>query len=190
MSTIRKLRNWACKIWTKGLHDWKYWPGVKKVCRICGKQEWLPPWPLPWPPPLPPTPPTPQPDPSPPPIPPGPGGEPDPTKPAAAAAGFLWKPKSESNGNLVVLAPPAFTGFIRSYRLFLDGATVEIGKGAGVHNGGRFHVRYAKPGGSYPAGVAFELTTDAGVRWSWRIATPSKRSGEGKIVPTATVGAQ
>ena len=73
--------------------------------------------------------------------------------------GFLWKPVSESNGNLVVLFPPNLTGTISSAGIYSslppsNENLIEQGDFSGdSHNGGRAHFRFSKPGGFYPDGV-------------------------------------
>ena len=73
--------------------------------------------------------------------------------------GFLWKPVSESNGNLVVLFPPNLTGNISSAGIYSSlppsyENLIEEGDFSGDnHNGGRAHFRFSKPGGGYPDGV-------------------------------------
>lgn len=63
--------------------------------------------------------------------------------------GFLWKPVSESNGRLVVLLPRGTRSGNVSIR---DSANnlLDTGKFSGIHNGGREHYRFSKPGSGYP----------------------------------------
>jgi hypothetical protein len=73
--------------------------------------------------------------------------------------GFLWKPQSESNGNLVVLLPPNFTSSVNSLTLKdpKGSAVLESGKYAGIGNGGRLHFRFGKGGSNYPDGTIVEV---------------------------------
>lgn len=63
--------------------------------------------------------------------------------------GFLWKPVSESNGNLVVLLPRGERSGNVSIRDF-ENNLLDTGKFSGIHNGGREHYRFSKPGSGYP----------------------------------------
>lgn len=67
---------------------------------------------------------------------------------------LLWKPASDSDGNLVVLLPAMFNGIIDG------GVTVNGDKGrfTSVANGNRSHFRFGKPGAAYGA--------NAQVKWS------------------------
>jgi len=75
------------------------------------------------------------------------------------ANGFLWKPKSESNGNLVVLLPTQYRGQVESVGIHRTNSTstdtlIEAGWFAGdTHNGARPHFRFADSGGSYGADI-------------------------------------
>ena len=84
---------------------------------------------------------------------------------------FLWKPVSENNGKLVVLLPARLTGKV-------NGVTVngESGNFSGVHNGGREHYRYSKPGGSYAAPARINASLKAGGSESWTVTNPSSRT--------------
>lgn len=64
--------------------------------------------------------------------------------------GFLWKPISESDGNLVVLMPSHMAGEIKSLKLRdSSGAELEEGRFSGNANGGRDHFRFLLPGRDY-----------------------------------------
>lgn len=66
---------------------------------------------------------------------------------------FLWKPSAEKDGKLVVLLPANLTGKIAGIEVKgPNGRTIEGGKFSGVHNGGREHFRFSKPGASFPQG--------------------------------------
>jgi hypothetical protein len=90
--------------------------------------------------------------------------------------GFLWKPVSDSNGKLVVLAPAGLTGKIRDCRVLRSsGAVIEAGRYVGVHNGGREHFRFNRPGRDYPAGCIAELRLKNGNRRHYVIPSPGQR---------------
>ncbi len=97
--------------------------------------------------------------------------------------GFLWKPVSESDGNLVVLFPSSLTGNISSSGIYselpiCEENLIEKGRFSGdSKNGGRAHFRFNNPGGSYPdvAYVVAELRD--GTTTYFQIAESSKRNG-------------
>lgn len=60
--------------------------------------------------------------------------------------GFLWKPVSESTGNLVVLLPPGQKGPVT---ITDANGNVHTGTFTGVANGGREHYRFPQAGSSY-----------------------------------------
>lgn len=78
--------------------------------------------------------------------------------------GFLWKPKSESDGNLVVLLPPNLKGKVDSVSIKdANGNTVGTGKFSGdAKNGGRPHFRFDKPGAAYGNNLTVEAKTSDG----------------------------
>ena len=67
--------------------------------------------------------------------------------------GFLWKPFSESNGNLVVLYSPD-AGDPEIYDS--EGELIEVGVKHGGSNGYSQTARFSQPGSSYPAGSYFQ----------------------------------
>lgn len=75
-------------------------------------------------------------------------------------AGFLWKPKSDSDGRLVVLLPPGFSSSVHSLTVKDPKGTkvIEEGKFAGIANGGRLHFRFQNSGATYPDGSIVEVT--------------------------------
>lgn len=86
---------------------------------------------------------------------------------------FLWKPVSENNGKLVVLLPARLTGKVNQGSVTVNG---ESGNYSGVHNGGREHYRYSKPGGSYDAPAKINASLKAGGSESWTVTSPSSRT--------------
>lgn len=90
--------------------------------------------------------------------------------------GFLWKPKGENSGKLVVLLPPSYSGKVRSVALKdKNGRQLEAGRSSGVANGGREHFRFSQPGGSYPNGVLVEVELSSGKKLAYKIDSPSSR---------------
>lgn len=90
-------------------------------------------------------------------------------------AGFLFKPVSDSNGNLVVLLPSSMTGSITKLVLKEGDTVLEEGADGGVGNGDRQHYRFSKPGASYPAGLIIEATLADGTTKTWTIDDTSER---------------
>ena len=84
---------------------------------------------------------------------------------------FLWKPSSESDGNLVVLIPAALSGE--------PGGTLTIndnifGRFTGVHNGNRNHYRFPRPGREYGENIPVVLNR-LGIRHEWIVPNGSSR---------------
>ena len=96
--------------------------------------------------------------------------------------GFLWKPRSESNGNLVVLLPPNLRGEIVSTEIHTGvpasaNTLLERGNFSGDrHNGRRPHYRFDRPGASYPNGVYIVSKLKDGREFTFQIGDPSKRN--------------
>ena len=84
--------------------------------------------------------------------------------------GFLWKPISESNGNLVVLFPKEFTETFQS--VTVNG---ESGNFSGFANGDRQHWRFSLPGGDYqsPATIIAESLNG---ECQWIVSNTSERA--------------
>jgi len=81
--------------------------------------------------------------------------------------GFLWKPVSEGDGNLVILLPGALRGAVAG--VTISGAFgSEVGRFAGdQHNGGRPHYRFSHPGGHYGSSITVTARTeDEDITWS------------------------
>lgn len=88
---------------------------------------------------------------------------------------FLWKPHSESNGNLVVLTPQSLNGQITSAGVRTpDGRFIE-GRYAGQHNGDRGHWRFGASGDAYPVGSTFEIRLNNGQVIQQRIGNTGDR---------------
>ena len=81
---------------------------------------------------------------------------------------FLWKPKSDSDGNLVVITPSNLR--IKAVVVGADTRTrMSIG------NGWRPHFRFAKPGAEYGANVAVTLHLDGGGSTTVRVPNGGSR---------------
>ena len=78
-----------------------------------------------------------------------------------APQGFLWKPYSESDGNLVVLLPPSWKG-IQKAVIRTPNGNVYDGRNTGIHNGDRVHFRFSQPGREFPPGSTVEVTMNDG----------------------------
>lgn len=90
--------------------------------------------------------------------------------------GFLFKPVSDTQGKLVILAPESLTSKIDSVVLKdSDGNVLETGQYGGVGNGNRAHFRFQKPGGSYPKELTVEIKLDGGGSKVYTIPDPSLR---------------
>jgi hypothetical protein len=96
--------------------------------------------------------------------------------PVDGANGFLFKPRSDTQGKLVVLLPATLTGKISGVVLKdASGNEIESGRSGGVGNGEREHFRYNQPGGQYPANLTVEVRLKGGEVKSYSIPDPSKR---------------
>ncbi len=96
------------------------------------------------------------------------------------AGGFLFKPESDSNGNLVVLLPAQLAGKVIDVVL-KDEAGTELDKGVstGMANpdavGDREHFRFSKPGASYGQNLTVEVAMQDGSIKTYKIPNPSER---------------
>lgn len=90
---------------------------------------------------------------------------------------FLWKPKAEKDGKLVILLPERLTGQVKSVSvLSADGKKVLAkGKYSGIGNGNREHFRFAKAGSEFPANSIVQIKLDNGEVRTVRIAKPQNR---------------
>jgi hypothetical protein len=89
---------------------------------------------------------------------------------------FLFKPVSETTGNIVVLTPASWAGEIDSLSLLnTEGEVIEEGEHAGNANGGRDHFRFDQPGSAYPAGLTVEVRLNDGTIKTFTIDDPSER---------------
>ncbi len=96
---------------------------------------------------------------------------------------FLWKPQSESNGNLVVLLPANMSGNVKSLEVLSpDGSTVlASGQQAGIANGGREHFRFNKPGASFPDGALVKIQMKDGSSKTVKIGDSAGRNEKNSL---------
>lgn len=81
---------------------------------------------------------------------------------SGGGGGFLWKPVSDSNGNLVVILPSQYNGKVSS--VSVNG---ERGSFSGIANGNRTHWRFSKPGAAYGSNAKVVASTSGGnVTWT------------------------
>jgi hypothetical protein len=95
---------------------------------------------------------------------------------SAGTGGFLWKPDSESTGNLVVLLPGSTRG--RTQRV----ATISGSFGSESasmrhesHNGGRPHFYFSRPGSSYGNNITVQAPLTDGSVYSIVVPNGSRR---------------
>ncbi len=99
-----------------------------------------------------------------------------------STTGFLWKPVSESDGKLVVLLPPSFTGHVQSAAIYSDlppsaGTFIEEGRFSGDrHNGGRAHFRFDNSGRNYPDNSYLVAKLSDGTKVPFQIGNSSSRN--------------
>ena len=97
---------------------------------------------------------------------------------AGGAGGFLWKPISDSNGNLVVLMPSEISSEVDSVVIKdKNGNVLETGKFSAIANGGRAHFRFSKPGSAYGQSVTVEAKLKNGRVCTFQVNDTSKRCG-------------
>lgn len=95
--------------------------------------------------------------------------------------GFLWKPVSESDGNLVVLLPTELRGLIDKVEIHSSlppdtSNLLDTGTFAGdTNNGERPHFRFNDPGSSYGENVELVAFMDDGSQLTWSIPNGSER---------------
>jgi hypothetical protein len=106
-----------------------------------------------------------------------PASEAAPAPSGPSSGGFLWKPVSESNGNLVVLLPSQYRGRVSQTAILgVGGQVIEVGRFAGdTHNGNRPHYRFSMPGAGFGNNITVAARfTDGSVR-TWRIPRGGSR---------------
>jgi hypothetical protein len=95
-----------------------------------------------------------------------------------SSGGFVWKPISEGDGNLVILLPPNLTGNVAGVVVFHEGSGQTVtGRYTGVHNGGREHFRFLQPGAAYGDGLTVTAQLKSGGTKSWSVPSGARRVG-------------
>ena len=96
----------------------------------------------------------------------------------SSSGGFVWKPVSEGDGNLVILLPPNLTGNVAGVVVFHEGSGQTVtGRYTGVHNGGREHFRFLQPGAAYGEGLTVTAQLKSGGTKSWSVPSGARRVG-------------
>lgn len=92
--------------------------------------------------------------------------------------GFLWKPTSDKNGDLVILLPKQYTGKVKQVRVLNAEGTKALAKGkfSGVANGDREHYRFTKSGSAYPDGAIVLIEMESGALRHFKIKDTGKRT--------------
>jgi hypothetical protein len=91
-------------------------------------------------------------------------------------SGFLWKPISESDGKLVILLPPSYVGRVEMVSVVRDGVIVDVGRFAGVHNGGRPHYRFGSRGANYGNNLFTVADLSGGGKNYWYVPSGASRT--------------
>ena len=92
------------------------------------------------------------------------------------SGGFIWKPVSEGDGNLVVLLPGSLRCRVSGADIQKSGSRVEKGRFTGdTHNGNRPHYRFSKPGAGYGSGLTLTAFLSGGGKQSWNIPNGASR---------------
>lgn len=91
--------------------------------------------------------------------------------------GFVWKPRSESDGRLVVLLPPQYRGNVSGAHIAnANGDVIEVGRFAGdTHNGYRPHFRFTQSGAFYGADIYVVADLSEGGDVHWPIVNGAQR---------------
>ena len=98
-------------------------------------------------------------------------------------SGFLWKPNSESNGNLVILLPPSWRAKSVTVRgdQMIQSANKQGNTGPGGPNGGREHFRFSSPGHAFGSRATVEVKLVDGTSQTIDIPnTGARNEGKGK----------
>jgi hypothetical protein len=90
-------------------------------------------------------------------------------------SGFVWKPRSESNGRLVVLLPSSFAGKVGNVTIRRGSETVESGVFVGNTNGNRPTFRFSQWGGAYGGDLTVVANLNGGGRATWSIPNGARR---------------
>jgi hypothetical protein len=96
---------------------------------------------------------------------------------SASLGGFIWKPVSDGDGNLVVLLPAAYIGKVASVDIVKGGKSVERGRYTGNTNPNRPTFRYSQPGAGYGTNLTLVARLRDGTSRSWSIPNGGSRVG-------------
>lgn len=96
------------------------------------------------------------------------------------SGGFVWKPVSESDGNLVVVLPTSLAGAIDKVEIHsslppTDATKLDDGRFTGNNNGERPHFRFPKPGSEYGDNVHVVAYKNDGTQVDWTIGDGGQR---------------
>lgn len=95
---------------------------------------------------------------------------------ATIGGGFLFKPISEGDGNLVVLLPTSMSGDVSGVTISdSSGQLLDEGRVMGDYDDGRPYFRFASPGSSYPDNITVTAMMSDGTELDYKIASPSQR---------------
>jgi hypothetical protein len=98
------------------------------------------------------------------------------SEPLDGPEGFLFKPVSDTTGNLVILLPHALKEQVESVILKNSaGEVLDQGNDGGYGNGDRQHFRFSKPGSEYPEQLTVEVKLEGGQKKVYLIEDPSLR---------------
>ena len=100
--------------------------------------------------------------------------------PAGSSNTFLWKPVSESNGNLVILLPAIYRGRVQSTTISGSFGS-ETGRfHTDTHNGFRPHFRFSRPGAAYGSNITVQALYDGNKIESWVVPNGASRYEENR----------
>ena len=95
---------------------------------------------------------------------------------SSIAEGFLWKPESDSDGNLVILLPSNLVGKASGVRVLSpEGNVLAQGRYGGIANGFRQHFRFDRPGSAFPNNSIVEIQMANSENLRFKIANTSLR---------------
>lgn len=94
----------------------------------------------------------------------------------AIGGGFLFKPVSESDGNLVVLLPSSMSGDVSELTIRdSNGQVLDTGRDLGDYDDGRPLFRFSSPGGAYPENITVTALMSNGEVRDYTIPAPAQR---------------
>ena len=94
-----------------------------------------------------------------------------------ASGGFLWKPRSESDGKLVILLPGSLRGRSGLRCKIVGAFGEEEGRFTGdTHNGARPHFRFSRPGSGYGTNIQVRAIAGGSLLGTWDIINGASRN--------------